>query len=318
MRLHRLIGIVLLLEARGQLKASELAAALETSVRSIYRDVDVLAESGIPIVSTPGPGGGISMMQGYTSNLKQLNGDEVVHLYLTGMGIYSGGDAEPRIKLKNALLKLEQTLPDSYREDIETARTRFYFDDSPWWTELAPVPCLETIRSAVWQTLQLRIQYTKVNGETTSRTLQPYGLVVKQGEWYLVACSLETGEVRTFKCERIKVASIMEESFEYPAGFILEQHWRQAENTFKEQRRQEELYPVMILIEQSDRELTRSLEILESIEEEGQVRLQVNMYSRERAMRIIRTLLGISEIIGPPELRAYAREQLIQQQRRYD
>lgn len=109
MRLHRLVAILLLLESRGKLKAKELAEALETSVRSIYRDVDTLAEAGIPIVSASGPSGGLSLMEGYTVNLKSLHNDEVVHLYLTGLGIYSGAGTESGHKLQNALLKLENT-----------------------------------------------------------------------------------------------------------------------------------------------------------------------------------------------------------------
>lgn len=126
MRLHRLIAILLLIESRGKMKANELADALETSVRSIYRDIDVLAESGIPMVTTPGPGGGISLMEGYSINLQKLHGEEVVNLYLTGMGIPFDAQTESGLKLRNALLKLENTLPAAYQEDIHKAKTRFY------------------------------------------------------------------------------------------------------------------------------------------------------------------------------------------------
>ncbi|AOK90456.1 hypothetical protein AOU00_11820 [Paenibacillus polymyxa] len=71
MRLHRLIAILLCIESRGRMKAKELALALETSVRSIYRDIDLLAEAGVPIVTASGPKGGIYLMEGYTANLKQ-------------------------------------------------------------------------------------------------------------------------------------------------------------------------------------------------------------------------------------------------------
>lgn len=111
MRLHRLIAILLLVESRGKMKANELAQALETSVRSIYRDIDVLAEAGIPLLSMSGPNGGISLMEGYTVNLKQLHGEDVINLYLTGMGIYSGGHSESGLKLKTTLLKLEKHCP---------------------------------------------------------------------------------------------------------------------------------------------------------------------------------------------------------------
>lgn len=125
MRLHRLIAILLLLESRGRMKANELSIALETSVRSIYRDIDVLAESGIPLVTTTGPNGGISLMEGYTVSLRRLHGEEVVQLFLTGMGMPAGGSGETSLLLKNALLKLEASLPAPYQEDIRTAQRRF-------------------------------------------------------------------------------------------------------------------------------------------------------------------------------------------------
>lgn len=125
MRLHRLIAILLLVESRGRMKAVALAEALETSVRSIYRDIDVLAESGIPLVTTTGPNGGVSLMEGYTVNLRRLHGEEVVQLFLTGMGMPAGSSGETGLLLQNALLKLEASLPAPYQEDIRTAQSRF-------------------------------------------------------------------------------------------------------------------------------------------------------------------------------------------------
>lgn len=180
MRLHRLIAILLLVESRGKMKANDLAQALETSVRSIYRDIDVLAEAGIPLLSTPGPNGGISLMEGYTVNLNQLHGEDVINLYLTGMGIHAGGHTHSGLKLKTTLLKLEKTLPSSYQTDIQKAQRRFYFDDTPWWSERIEIPCLESIRTAVWRSQKLKIEYHKINRVISSRKLQPYGLVVKK------------------------------------------------------------------------------------------------------------------------------------------
>lgn len=185
MRLHRLIAILLLLESRGRMKAKDLAEALETSVRSIYRDVDVLAESGIPLVSATGPNGGIALMEGYTVNLRRLQGDEVVQLFLTGMGMPAGGSGETSLLLKSALLKLEASLPAPYHEDIRTAQRRFLFDATPWWSGQAAVPYLEILRTAVWRGRKITADYLKVNGEKSLRKLQPYGLIVKQGSGIL-------------------------------------------------------------------------------------------------------------------------------------
>lgn len=308
MRLHRLVAIMLLMESRGRLTARELADALETSVRSIYRDIDTLAESGIPIVSTRGPNGGIALMEGYTVNLKQLNGEDVIHLYLTGMGIYSG-HAESGIKLKNALMKLEKTLPAAYQADVAKAKARFYFDDTPWWTEPAAVPCLEIIRTAVWRSQKLQIRYRKPDGRVSSRSIQPYGLVVKKADWYLFAYCELAEEPRIFKCERIVAADLLAESYAIPDGFVLEQQWKQREAGFKQASRDKEQYPVVIRVRQLSRESEDKLEILqEHPAGEGRQRvLTINLYSYEAACREIDTrLLGQAEIVAPPELRRYA------------
>jgi predicted DNA-binding transcriptional regulator YafY len=149
MRLHRLVAIILLIESRGQIKARELADALETSVRTIHRDIDVLCESGIPITSTTGPSGGIKFMDGYKANISNLHCDDVVNLFLSGIGIHPDEQSEASINLKNALLKLETNLPQQYQPDIRTARERFYFDPSPWWKEKAQLPFLDILRKSL-------------------------------------------------------------------------------------------------------------------------------------------------------------------------
>jgi predicted DNA-binding transcriptional regulator YafY len=305
MRLHRLIAILLLIESRGRMKAKDLAFALETSTRSIYRDIDILAEAGIPIVTTSGPSGGVYLMEGYTVNLKQLNGDDVVNLYLTGMGIYSGDQTESGLKLKNALLKLEKTLPASYQTDIQKAKSRFYFDDTPWWTERIVIPCLETLRIAVWRTLKLSIQYSKVNGASSMRTIHPYGLVVKKADWYLIAYCEDAQEIRTFKCERIVKAELIEEEFEIPHVFSLEKHWNLQDKAFKQICKEDEYYPVVIKASKERAEVLNRVEIIRSIEKDKHLHLTINMHSYEAACLDVMNLIGQVEIVEPQILRQY-------------
>lgn len=318
MRLHRLIAIVLLIESRGRIKANELALALETSVRSIYRDIDVLAEAGIPMVSTPGPNGGISLMEGYTVNLKQLNGEEVINLYLTGMGIYSGGQSESGLKLKTALLKLEKTLPASFQPDIQKAQSRFYFDDTPWWTERTEIPCLEAVRGAVWRCRKLMVQYNKVNGKISTRTLHPYGLVVKQGDWYLIAYCEGAREIRTFKCDRIASVQLLDEECTIPQKFSLERHWKRQESAFKQACKEDELYPVKIRTELRNKRLFQKLEVMECMDEGKQTILTVNMYSYESACSEVWSIIDKAEILEPFKLRQYLKAELKTLQYKYE
>ncbi|WP_082726832.1 helix-turn-helix transcriptional regulator [Paenibacillus riograndensis] len=317
MRLHRLIAILLLIESRGKMKANELADALETSVRSIYRDIDVLAESGIPMVTTPGPGGGISLMEGYSVNLQKLHGEEVINLYLTGMGIPFDAQTESGLKLKNALLKLENTLPAAYQEDIHKAKTRFYYDNAPWWEERAELPCLEQLRSAVWRCRLLRIQYRKVNGELTSRILHPYGMIVKQGEWYLAAFCEAAEEVRTFKCERIVSVEAVDGQYTVPADFSLEEYWLRGNDVFKQNCKQDEFYPVVVRAAKDRQQGLRQYEIAGVKETEEHLEFTLNLYSYESACRQVMNLLNDAEILKPPEIREYIKEKLVLLQKVY-
>lgn len=310
MRLHRLIAILLLVESRGKMKANDLAQALETSVRSIYRDIDVLAEAGIPLLSTPGPNGGISLMKGYTVNLSQLHEEDVINLYLTGMGIHTGGHTHSGLKLKTTLLKLEKTLPASYQMDIQKAQKRFYFDDTPWWSERLEIPCLESIRAAVWRSHKLWVEYHKINGVISNRKLHPYGLVVKKEEWYLIAYCEDAEQIRTFKCERIATTQLIDEEYAIPQDFSLEGHWKQQEREFKQACKEEEIYPVLIRTNKSRVASIHGLEIMNRVEEGDQITLTVNMYSYESACTNVWGILGQAEIVEPLKLRQYVKEQV--------
>lgn len=310
MRLHRLIAILLLVESRGRMKAAALAEALETSVRSIYRDIDVLAESGIPLVTTTGPNGGISLMEGYTVNLRRLHGEEVVQLFLTGMGMPAGGSGETGLLLQNALLKLEANLPAPYQEDIRTAQSRFLFDDTPWWSDRAAVPYLETLRTAVWRGRRIETKYRKVNGELSCRKLHPYGLVVKQGDWYLAAFCEGAEAIRTFKCERFAAVSLMEETFTIPEQFSLQEYWKEGELAFINASKAREIYPVVIRTPVHNQGISKRLEVMNT-ESEGEFQIiTANMYDYETACEKVLPLLAQAEIREPAELREYISSQV--------
>jgi predicted DNA-binding transcriptional regulator YafY len=174
-----LIAILLLLESRGQIKAKELASALETSLRTVYRDIDILCEAGIPITTATGPNGGLYLMEGYSTGLYNLHDDDAVNLYLSGIGMYKG---DTGLQLKRTLIKLEKILPQEYKGDLGAARERFLFDETPWWGE-RPIPrCLDNLRKSVWSLQKIKIMYHKVNNEISAREVFPYGLVLKSME----------------------------------------------------------------------------------------------------------------------------------------
>lgn len=236
MRLHRLIAILLLLESRKLVKAKDLAEALEASERTIYRDIEVLCEAGIPIAATSGPTGGFSLMSGYSISTRDLQGDDVVNLYLSGIGVRPEQHTDASVRLTEAILRLERSLPQEFLPDVEKARERFFFDPAPWWKERPELRFMDTLRRAVWDTRKLRLVYEKRSRhqqERTERVVRPYGLVVKSMDWYLVAWCEERSDLRVFRCDRVLGAELLDETFAIADSFSLSDYWQQWTENFK-------------------------------------------------------------------------------------
>jgi predicted DNA-binding transcriptional regulator YafY len=225
-RIHRLIAVLALLESRGRMKAQELSDALETPVRTVRRDVATLCEAGIPIGSVAGPHGGFELMSDYVAHLHHLAHDEVISLFLSGMGIHPHRSTDAHAALMKALAKLEGSVPRRYRADISIVRQRFHFDPANWWDAPVVPSCLGVLRKSVLQARKVRISYRKVKGETSTRVVRPYGMVVKVSDWYLVGYCERRREMRTFKCDRIGRATMLDEGFTRPDSFSLADYWK--------------------------------------------------------------------------------------------
>lgn len=310
MRIHRLIGIILLIQSRGIVKAKELARALETSERTIYRDIDVLCEAGLPIRSMHGPSGGFSFMEEYKINVNNLRCNDVINLLLCGMGVRPEEYTENAVALKNAIVKLENSVPDEYKPDIKKAKERFYFDSNPWWREVSVNKNLDVIRKAVWQLNKLNIRYVKYNGEKSERIIRPYGLIVKESEWYLVAYCEKRNEERIFKCDRIDEVETINEIFKIPADFCLETFWMENVKIFKEQainrsRKKYRNYSVKIRVKNEKKDLLQGFEILDHFQGEGYHYYILDMINFYTACTVLFPLGDRVEIIEPIEIRDY-------------
>src|SRR5512136_703550 len=131
MRADRLLSLLMLLQARGRMTAQELAAELEVSERTIYRDINALSASGVPVYAESGPGGGCALLDSYRTNLTGLDQDEVRALFMLSIPapLDQLGVSQ---ELRTALLKLSAALPDTRRGDEERTRQRIHLD-STWW-----------------------------------------------------------------------------------------------------------------------------------------------------------------------------------------
>ena len=222
MRADRLLSLLLCLQSRGKMTARQLAAELEVSVRTVYRDLEALGAVGVPVVATGGPGGGCRLMEGWRSPLLGISAEEATAL----LAVSAGGPLE-RIALGDALaqarLKLLASLPAGSRDRTSSAAARFHFDTRAWFKPAEPVPHLAVLVDAVRQDRRLRITHTRGDGRTSTRSVDPLGLVAKAGVWYLVARS--SRGIRAHRAARITRAELLPEVFPRDPAFALADFW---------------------------------------------------------------------------------------------
>ncbi|MFD4476071.1 helix-turn-helix transcriptional regulator [Streptomyces sp. NPDC058471] len=228
MRADRLLALLLLLQNRGRVTAPELAEELEVSVRTVYRDAEALAASGVPVYAERGPAGGFRLMDGYRTRLTGLTDDEADSLALAGMPA-AAADLGLGAELVTAQLKLGAALPAGLGERSRRIQERFHLDAEGWFRAADPAPLLSVVADAVWRQRLLRAHYRRWGGEVR-RELHPLGLVLKAGNWYLVAASGEAADdaVRTYRVSRFLEVTAADEPSVRPAGFDLAAYWEGA------------------------------------------------------------------------------------------
>jgi predicted DNA-binding transcriptional regulator YafY len=222
MRASRLVSIILLLQARGQLTAAQLAKELEVSVRTVYRDVESLHAAGIPLYGDAGHHGGYQLLDGYRTRLTGLSAEEAKALSLSGL---PGPAAELGLGsvLATAQLKVQAALPPALAEQLGVTAQRFHLDATGWYAQAEDAPFLPAVADAVWRGAALRVRYRRWKAPTdVDRRLEPYGLVLKAGRWYLVAAP----GPRTYRVDQILDLAVLEESFTIPESFALAGYWQ--------------------------------------------------------------------------------------------
>ncbi|MFI9773627.1 helix-turn-helix transcriptional regulator [Streptomyces sp. NPDC051956] len=231
MKSSRLVSILLLLQTRGRMTAAQLAAALEVSVRTVYRDIDSLHAAGVPLYGDAGHAGGYRLIDGYRTRLTGLTTDEAEALFLAGA---PGPATELGLGpvLAAAQLKVRAALPAELRAHSERISARFHLDAPGWYADEDEVPHLPAVATAVWNSRVLHVRYRRWRAPTdVERRLEPYGLVLKAGRWYVIA-SAGTGDPRTYRVDQILQLHVGDEQFEPPADFDLAAYWRAYQEDF--------------------------------------------------------------------------------------
>lgn len=222
MRASRLLTLLMLLQNRGKLTAEQLAEELEVSVRTVYRDVEALSTAGVPVYADRGPAGGYQLLGGYRTRLTGLSADEAESLFLSGTPA-AAAELGLGSVLTAAQLKLMAALSPELRDRAGRVRQRFHLDAPGWFKDIERPRWLEPIADAVWSERIVEVRYERWGRTVVTRRLEPYGLILKAGVWYLAARS--GGQVRTYRLARVHAAELTDERFERSPDFDLSDYW---------------------------------------------------------------------------------------------
>jgi predicted DNA-binding transcriptional regulator YafY len=318
MRASRLLSVLLTLQTRGHATAQELADELEVSVRTIYRDIDSLSAAGVPVYAERGPAGGYRLLDGFRTRLNGLTSDEADSLMLAGL---PGPAAELGLGavVASAQLKLMAGLSPELRERATRAGERFHLDTVGWYHQADRAPHLAEVANAVWSGRRLRVTYRRWGGTVAPRELDPYGLVLKAGSWYLVArpsrpspdaAGTERARDRTYRVSRILELETLDEEFERDPEFSLAGFWAAWSDEFEK-----DLYRIPAVVRLSPRARAavpslfgagRERVVAETAgppDDDGWVRAVLPLETlRYGALELLR-LGPEAEVLGPPELR---------------
>jgi predicted DNA-binding transcriptional regulator YafY len=245
-RADRLVSLALLLQTRGRMSASALAAELEVSVRTVYRDLAALSAAGVPVVAEPGPGGGCWLLDGYRFPLRGLSPGEAEALLVLGVPA-----ALAELGLADALTAAHRKI--SVAPSAPAGPALVHLDMPRWFHGKEDVPHLRTLAEALRQRRRVLLGYRRGaagGGGETTRVVDPLGLVNKAGIWYLVASGADRAaasgdggdaggggdSAAVFRAGRITAASVLSQPCVRPRGFDLAAFWDRWSASFVDSR----------------------------------------------------------------------------------
>lgn len=215
MKVERLISIIMILLDKERISAQTLADRFEVSLRTIYRDIDAINMAGIPVRSISGVGGGIEIMPNYKIDRKTFSTNDLSAIL---MGLSNISNMMQSKELSNALAKVKSFIPANSAKDIELKANQIYIDLSPWMGGRDAQNYLEMIKKALHEKNNLSFDYADRYGNKTTRSVEPYQLVMKNSHWYVHGYCLKRNDFRLFRLFRMSNLQL-EDTFFTPRDF---------------------------------------------------------------------------------------------------
>jgi len=314
MKASRLLSILMLLQARGRVTAAALAQAMEVSQRTILRDIDQLSAAGVPLWGERGRQGGFKLREGWSTQLTGMTEPEANALLLAGL---PGPATELGLgaAAASARLKMVASLPSGWREQADQVGQRLHIDPVDWYRAQDTPKFLREVADAVWHARRLSVRYESWRG-AVQRELEPLGLVLKAGAWYMVARSPGEQDMRTYRLASLLALKASGRSFRRPRSFDLARSWQESAARFESELRR---LPARIRV--SPRGLTwlrnARIPVVALPATRAKVPARAGWHELSIALESIehgaRQLLGFGaeiEVVEPAALRAELRRQL--------
>ncbi|PAW64880.1 MAG: hypothetical protein B9S34_11895 [Opitutia bacterium Tous-C1TDCM] len=305
-RTDRLVAMVMHLQGRRLVRAEDMAAHFEVSVRTIYRDISALAEAGVPISGEAGVG--YSLVKSYHLPPVMLTAEEAAALAVGGEMVRQFTDASVSGPMGAALDKLRAVLPRDRQEHVERLLrqtvVRGWAPGGNTIADPAAEPWLAAVQRAVAQRRVIRFSYCARDKTAAEvRDTEPLGVVFYSGAWYLVAWCRLRGDFRHFRVDRIRQLEVRAESFAARPDFSLTRH-------LAEQQAREATYSARVWLAETVLGRARSESYATLVEEtrrDGGAEYALFTYSYEWLARWILSFGSEAEALEPAELRERVR-----------
>lgn len=294
----RLFRIVYYLLDKGKTTAPELAEQFEVSVRTIYRDIDIISSMGIPIYATQGKGGGITLLDNFVLDKSLLSTGEKEQILMALQGMI----ATEQNHSDELLTKLGSLFQSKNTNWIEV-------DFSDWVKNNSSQDVFNLIKSAIFSRNVITFQYFGSNGKRTKRRVEPLKLVFKSKDWYLYGFCLTRNDYRYFKLTRIKDLVIQTEIYsrEIPSTYSIEKQMN-IENTIAVTLKFDKEMAFRVYDEFAENVTT---------DEQGNLYVQTNLPDNDLLYSYLFSFADHVEVLEPENIRDQVRKKLTFMQKKY-
>lgn len=210
MKTERLIAIIMVLLEQRTMNTEKLAEMFEVSQRTIYRDMEAINRAGVPIVSCPGPGGGVGIMEAYKLE-KHLFTTADIKTLLMVLGSVRAPLADEDVV--NTLAKIKGLLPKEHLQAAESQAGQIQIDITPWNTRSIDQQNLALMKTALHSQTIISFSYSDRFSRISTRQVEPYRLVLKEMYWYMEGFCLDRQAFRLFKLVRMRDVQLTEQKF---------------------------------------------------------------------------------------------------------